>query len=86
MKKKTSLVPCIQIEMGLKKKKVCGQKRTHEWFISCVTLYDGEVSESRAARQAAMGGQDVFSNETGVTRRIIGGVTKPPGGDSNIVF
>lgn len=69
-----------------KNKKVCGQRRTHAWFISCVTLYDGEMSGSRAARQAAMGGHDVFSNETGVTRRVVGGVTKPPGGGSTIVF
>lgn len=51
-----------------------------------MTLSDGEVSESRAAFQAAMGGHDVFSNETCVTRRIVGGVSKPPGGGSNIVF
>ena len=45
-----------------------------------------EVSEARAAHQAAMGGHDVFSNETGETRRAVGGVSKPPGGGSNIVF
>jgi hypothetical protein len=34
--------------------------------VRCVTLCDGEASESRVARQAAMGGHDVFSNEVGL--------------------
>ena len=58
----------------------------HDIFSDGDAFKTGDMSESRVAHHAALGGSDVFSNETGETRRIIGGVSKPPGGETSIVF